>query len=283
MKKIVIILVSTLIFLITNFHNVAICEEYSFSAVELYNQGIAQYQAKSYKSAIISFKKATQIEPAFVDAYYNLAEIYKYLDDNANAIATYAKLIKIQPDDYDAVLEIAKVYFSQDSSSIALKYLSDIPESYSKYQDVLKLQIDIKNATKLKQEKITNVQNLADPNKKVLIDTFESPTGITSDSLGNLYIADYSANCISKISLDNKKTLFAKNDLINGPIGLTTDKFDNIYVANYETDNVLKISPTGNINIFIDKINKPYYLYIKNNILYVSEQGSNTVFKYTLK
>lgn len=283
MKKIIIILVSTLIFLTTNFNISASCEEYSFGAVEYYNRGITQYQAKSYRLAISSFQKATQIEPTFVDAYYNMAEIYKYLDEDANAIATYAKLIKIQPDDYDAVLEIAKVYYSQGSYTVALKYLSDIPSSYTKYQEVIKLQQDASDSIKLRQEKIASSKNTADPNKKTFIDKVESPTGITSDSLGNLYIADYATNCIFKISPDKKKVLFAKNTLINGPIGLTADKFDNIYVANYETDNILKISPTGNIYVFINKINKPYYLYIKNDVLYISEQGSNTVIKYSLK
>lgn len=282
MKKQIIILVSTLIFLITNLHNPANCEEYAFSAIECYNRGIIQYQAKSYQSAIISFQKATQIEPTFIDAYYNLAEIYKYLNENAKAIATYAKLIKIKPDDYDAVLEIAKVYYTQTSYSVALKYLSDIPESYPKYQEVLKLQQELNDAIKLRQEKTPVNIKPTTTNKKTIISKFKSPTGLTTDSMGNLYVADYSTNCIYKISQDKKPILFAKSQLINGPIGLTTDNFDNIYVANYEKNNILKISQDGNIKILIDKITKPYYLFIKNDILYISEQDTNTIIQYNL-
>ena len=287
MKKIVIILVATLIFLIPNIHNSASCEEYSLDATNCYNEGITQYQAHSYKAAIISFQRAVQIEPTFTDAYYNLAEIYKYLNQNENAIITYAKLLNINPNDYDADFEIAKVYAKQANYTIALKYSSDIPESYQKYQEVLNFQKETKDIIyKLEQEKIAKNNakiKLSEPITKTFIDKFESPTGITTDSQGNLYIACYSTNYISKISPDKKKTVFAKSKLINGPIGLATDKFDNIYVANYESNNILKISPLGIINVFMNKISKPYCLYIKNDILYVSEQGTNTVIKYNLK
>lgn len=291
MKKILNILVSILIFLLINLHSPAKCEEYSFAAITYYNQGISQYHARSYRAAISSFKAAIQIEPGFVDAYYNLAEIYQYLNDSPNAIATYAKLIKIKPDDYDAVLEIAKAYYKQGSYNITLKYLSDIPSSYDRYSEVLKLKQATNSTLKPKQEKIatTNISNTTAtpkkniPNKIDLIQKFGSPTGITADSKGNLYIADYTANCVFKIFPDKKKILFSNNKLIKGPIGLATDKLDNIYVANYETNNILKISQNGNTTILLDKLKKPYCLYIKNDILYISEQGLNTLVKYNLK
>lgn len=283
MKKILNILVSVLIFLSVNLHSTAKCEEYSVAAITYYNQGIAQYHARSYRGAISSFKTAIQIEPKFIDAYYNLAEIYEYLNDSPNAIATYAKLIKIKPDDYDAVLEIAKAYYKQGSYSITLKYLSDIPASYNGYSEVLKLRQNINNHIKLQKEKTLVTAPKTVPSKIDLIQKFGSPTGITADSKGNLYIADYTANCIFKIFPDKKKILFSDNKLIKGPIGLATDKLDNIYIANYETNNILKVSQNGKTIVLLDKLKKPYCLYIKNDILYVSEQGLNTLVKYNLK
>ena len=88
---------------------------------------------------------------------------------------------------------------------------------------------------------------------------------------------------IKRISKDKKVSTFVKNPIINGPIGLAIDKFDNIYVANFENNNILKISPNGRIHIFMEKVYKPYYLYIHDETLYISEQNNNIVIKYKLE
>ena len=70
--------------------------------------------------------------------------------------------------------------------------------------------------------------------------------------------------------------------MINGPIGLAVDSQDNLYVANYNKNNILKINKSGQIVIFMNRITNPYYLLIKGNNMYISEQGNNTVIKYRL-
>ena len=63
---------------------------------------------------------------------------------------------------------------------------------------------------------------------------------------------------------------------------MAIDSEGNIYLANYNKNNVLKITKTGIITEFAKNIQKPYCMYISNNILYVSAQGSNSILKYKL-
>ena len=76
--------------------------------------------------------------------------------------------------------------------------------------------------------------------------------------------------------------LFSKSPMLGGPIGLAFDANDNLYVANYDKNNILKINRGGQIFVFMNKIINPYYLMIKGNNLYITEQGNNTVVKYKL-
>ncbi len=277
-QKIILIIFSILLGSIT-----AYSEEVSYVAGNYYNQGIANFQNKSYSAAVICFQKAIQSDPTYVDAYYNLATVYNYLNQKENAISTYAKLLKIKPDDHDANYEIAKNYMDIESYTLALKYLSSIPQSYESYAKVETLRSQINTKIKIREERQKrNKITTADPSKKTMFYKLSSPTGITSDSKGNIYIANYTNNYISKITPNKSHIAFAKSPFINSPVGIAADKFDNLYVANYEANNILKITPAGQVYVFMTNVNKPYYLYIKNDVLYISEQDTNTVIRYNL-
>lgn len=264
-------------------HNSAFCEDYAFSAIDAYNKGVELFEAKNYNGAIQAFNEAIKIEPSFTDAYYNLASIYTATKQYEKAITAYSTLLKIKPDDYDVIYELAQICYQRANYSTALKYIDYIPESYENYQAAAKLKNDAKYALNIQRERVNRAKvNTANVNKKIVIDQFQSPTGIAIDSSGNLYVACYSDNSIMRVSKDKKNTIFVKNQLINGPIGIAIDKFDNLYVANYEGNNILKIAPNGRTHVFMDKIYKPYSLYIKDDILYISEQTNNIVIKYQL-
>ena len=57
------------------------------------------------------------------------------------------------------------------------------------------------------------------------------------------------------------------------------DEVGNIYVSNYNANNVLKITPEGNISVLVDKLNKPYGLHVNGNMLFITCQGSNSVYR----
>ena len=115
-----------------------------------------------------------------------------------------------------------------------------------------------------------------------MLDRFSSPAGIAVDSEGNIFVVSYSDNSIIKIDKNKNRTNFLKDNLLDGPIGIAIDRYDNVYVANFEADNILKVTKSGSVSIFMDNVSKPYFLYIKNDVLYISEQGNDVVVTYNL-
>jgi len=83
--------------------------------------------------------------------------------------------------------------------------------------------------------------------------SFYQPKGVTVDSLGNLYVADYGNNKIRKITPSGVVTTFAgsgidgsNNGAVNiatfyGPSGVAVDASGNVYVADYGNHKIRKI------------------------------------------
>ncbi len=86
---------------------------------------------------------------------------------------------------------------------------------------------------------------------------FEGPAGAAVDGSGNIYVADFAANTIEKISGGSVTVLAGfpgqagstnatgTNALFNGPEGLTVDAGGNVYVADSGNNTIRKITPAG--------------------------------------
>ncbi|HNW26098.1 MAG TPA: tetratricopeptide repeat protein [Candidatus Gastranaerophilaceae bacterium] len=283
MKKILVlllILISTSLF--------ATAQEANTEAVLQYNQGIDYYKAGEYDKSTTAFKTAISLDPDYIDAYYNLGSVLEFLGKYEEALVIFKQVVVRKPDDYDSVYKAAWLSKQLGQNQKALTYLSIIPIDCERAKDAQVLAQEIKQ-----QGTVQNI-DVSAPIKEVKISepkisqsnfvyqNILAPTGITSDSEGNLYVAEFNNNLITKITPDNKKIIFVKDSKISGPIGLATDKTGNIYVANYNKDNVLKISVFGEITVLIGNLKKPYYLYVKDNMLFVSCQGTDTVLRYKL-
>ena len=131
-----------------------------------------------------------------------------------------------------------------------------------------------------KQAEIEAVKSANQSN--TMFNNLPSPTGIAGDRFGNIYVACFSDNMIYKITPEGKRIIFLKDSKINGPIALVNDNEDNIYVSNYNGNNVIKITPSGSISVLVANIQKPYGMSIRDGLLYVSSQGSNSVLRYKL-
>ncbi len=251
-----------------------------------YNKGIDYYQLGQFEESANCFKKAIELDPNYIDAYYNLGSILEYLKQDEAALAVFKQIIIRKPDDYESVYKAAVLSKKLGEIDKAKMYLTLIPTDTLIGQRAKQLaqsmDTDIPTAkaeqTQPKSYTEANPQN----NSNGVYSDITSPTGVATDKNGNLYVAGFSDNTIYKIGPDNKKIVYIKSEKIDGPIGLTIDDIGNIYIANYNKNNVLKVDKNGAITELISNIQKPYCMSITGNLLFVSSQGSNSVIRYKL-
>ena len=255
----------------------AIAVEIPVDAKLDYNQGIDFYKLGMYERSIESFRSAIRTYPDYIDAYYNLGTILEYLKQYSEAIVVFKQIYMRSPNDYEVLYKLAVLSSKIEDYTKAGEYLSLIPTSSSYYKQTQELAELIKVNTVVPEQQ-------SNPQSKIAYQTgvYEnvlSPTGITTDKEGNVYVATFSDNSIIKITPDNKRKVFLKSDLIKGPISLASDEVGNVYVSNYSANNVLKITPQGVATVLVDKIDKPYGLHVDGNMLFITCQGSNSVFR----
>ena len=255
----------------------AIAVEIPVDAKLDYNQGIDFYKLGMYERAIESFRSATRIYPDYVDAYYNLGTILEYLKNYSEATVVFKQIYLRNPHDYEVILKLANLASKEANYTKAAEYIKLIPPTNEYYKEAQALaeKIKINTTTDEKQENTPS----AIATQTGIYENILSPTGITSDKYGNIYVATFSDNSIIKITPDNKRIVFFKSNSIKGPISLASDEIGNIYVSNYSANNVLKITPDGKSSVLVDKLDKPYGLHVDGDMLFITCQGSNSIFR----
>lgn len=256
---------------------------YSTESAMYYNDGLDFYKNGEYSRALESFKNAVAKEPNFSDAYYNMGAIYEYLKSYQSAISCFSKIHQLEPKDSETILKLAELYNKTGNNEKALFFINKIGEDDQYYSNAqaLKQQYNMAYQREKAKQALATVNKANEMNTSV-INKFSGPTGVAINSQGILFVASYTDNSIYKVMPNGQSQLFSKSAMLGGPIGLAFDANDNLYVANYDKNNILKINKGGQIFIFMNKITNPYYLTIKGNDMYISEQGNNTVMKYKL-
>lgn len=243
-----------------------------------YNNALDMYKLGKYEDSIACLRTAIRLCPEYIDAYYNLGAILDYLNQGDEAIYIYKQILARKADEYEAAYKIAKISVKLCDRITASQYVAMIPATSSYYIEAKELMLK------------HNLAKLAPPNKtksKVPQNSsaylnISSPTGISTDSEGNVYIASFSDNAIIKVTPDNKRMIYFKNPILKGPISMAGDDKGNLYIANYNANNVLKLSKSGKVEIFIDNTQKPYAVHVGGDMLFVSCQGSNAVIRKRL-
>lgn len=251
-----------------------------------YNKGIDYYQLGQFEESANCFKKAIELDPNYIDAYYNLGSILEYLKQDEAALAVFKQIILRKPDDYEAVYKAAALSKKVGEYDKAKMYLTLIPTDSLIGQRAKQLASSMNTDIPTAKAEQTQPQTFAQANPQNdsngVYSDISSPTGVIADNNGNVYVAGFSDNTIYKIGPDNKKIVYLKSQKIDGPIGLAIDKSGNIYIANYNKDNVLKVDKNGAISELISNILKPYCMYIIGDLLFISSQGSNSIVRFKL-
>lgn len=258
-----------------------------------YNRGYDFYKIGQYDRSMAAFRRAIEIDPNYIDAYYNLGSILEYLHQDDAALAVFKQIIVRKPDDYESIYKAGNLSVKLGQYDKAKSYLALIPTSnslYSKAQALISTipQDEQKTETpNLSQLGLAENSEMTDNSTHInqtngMYNNIPSPTGITTDSAGNVYIASFSDNIIYKVTPDGRQIVFIKNPQINGPIAMASDAKGNMYVSNYNSNNVVKITPTGGISVLINNVEKPYGMNITDGMLFVSSQGTNSVLRYKL-
>ena len=258
--------------------------EVSNEAKLYYNQGVDTYRNGQFDQAVDLFKKAISIDSNYIDAYYNLGIILQQMNENAEALNVFKQIIVRQPNDYEAVYNAAVLSAKLGQDTNAKRYLAIIPRNSELYSKAEAMAASMNTnldaiAKELQELAAANMPKIPQTNGTYA--NIPSPTGITTDSKGNLYVASFSSNSITKITPSGARSDFVKTNL-NGPIDITSDSSDNIYVANYNANNVVKITPAGGVITFLSNIQKPYCLHVDGDMIFISSQGSNTVLRQKL-
>lgn len=249
-----------------------------------YNKGVDYYKIGQYEKAAEFFRGAIDVSPDYIDAYYNLGSIYEFLEQYQSALTIFEQIFVRQPDDYEAIYKAGNVAFKMGQYEKAQRYLTEIPRSAKEYDIARTLLRKIKNTNSSGKDISVPLQTIdtVGMQSSHLFGGIQGPTGMVTDDYGNLYVASFSDNSITKIFPDGKRVLYSRDKRINGPIGLAIDVLGNLYVANYNDNNVLKVAKNGTVKVLIGNIDKPYGLYLKGNMLFISSQGSNSVLRYKL-
>ena len=250
-----------------------------------YNRGYDFYKIGQYDRSMASFRRAIELDPNYIDAYYNLGTILEYLHQDDAALAVFKQIIVRKPDDYETLYKAGNLSIKLGQNDKAKSYLELIPTTssvYSKAQAIIAAIPAVKDTTEevepiADSEKVSNINHT-----NGMYNNIPSPTGITTDSQGNIYIASFSDNMIYKVTPDGRQMIFIKDVKINGPIAMVSDTNGNIYISNYNSNNVLKVTPSGTISILINNVDKPYGMNVTDGMLFVSSQGSNSVLRYKL-
>jgi tetratricopeptide (TPR) repeat protein len=225
------------------FSTTAFASEIPLDAKLDYNQGIDFYKLGMYERAIESFRSAIRTYPDYVDAYYNLGTVLEYLKNYSEATTVFKQIYIRNPHDYEVIYKLANLAAKNQDYTKAAEYLSLIPETSNFYKNAQILAESIKVNIHTPMVESNPVSAIA--NQTGIYENILSPTGITTDKAGNVYVATFSDNSIIKITPDNRRIVFFKSEQIKGPISLASDEVGNIYISNYSANNVLKVTTEG--------------------------------------
>ena len=87
-----------------------------------------EYGAGQSAQALASAKKATTLDPANLDSWYLLGDLYRAIQQPQQALAAYNQALKVKPDDFTALAYQAMTLLSMNQTDAAIKTIARLNE-----------------------------------------------------------------------------------------------------------------------------------------------------------
>lgn len=127
------------------------------------------------------------------------------------------------------------------------------------------------------------MKNNADSSKQLRakhIRGFKSPTGITFDHTGNMYVANWSGGNVTKVGPKGDSALFVS--VPGSPSGLAYGPDGHIFVSDYSSDVIYRVSPSGEKSVYASGFKTPAGIsFNKEGELLVANRRANEIVKVT--
>jgi len=182
--------------------SISVQTQYSYTAIQIYNEGVACHKQNKYELAEQKYTQALKLQPNFIEAKKNLAIIYQHLADKYCSKEDYAKSINyarkslaLNPNNLYCYNIIANNYSAlNDSQNLIITYnkilsiepdndliLSSLATAYMKAN-----QLDKADETYKKILLINPNDSIAQQNLKYV--NFKHSNKILNDSINNLNV-----------------------------------------------------------------------------------------------
>ena len=97
------------------------------NGIEYEEKCTLQHTKKEYKKSIEQLKKALNVNPQFVEAYFNKGNSHAMLEELQDALAAYNKAVELNPKYTDAYVELSaiqsKLYLLENKQDKAVEQL----------------------------------------------------------------------------------------------------------------------------------------------------------------
>jgi tetratricopeptide (TPR) repeat protein len=252
-------------------------------ATRNYNQGIEAYNQGRLPDALKKFDRATQLDPAYADAYYNMGSIFYQMKRYEDSREMFQKSVNLNPTDgqakYNLGLSLEKLMRLEEAVNVFAQIPPSDPKAAQAKAKLDELRPALRAANNTSANPVVKPKPATSPSAKLAAIPFskgyDGPTGIVIGPGGFMYVANYSKNVIYRVGAGGEKSVFAQGEGLKGPIGLAYNpKTNELYAANYLLNSVARITATGKVGTLVSGLNKPYNLFMDtvNNALYISEQ-----------
>lgn len=261
-----------------------------------YNQGIDYYREGKLDLSLDCFKQAVNLNPNYIDAYYNIGSILEYLHNDEEALNAFKQIILRKPDDYESVYKAAEISHRLGQDDKAGMYLTLIPSDASiapkaklLSEELSKKQPDNNNQGIAKENTEETAENNIEQTVQEAAPAKEETTQVTMPEEKKVQQPE---PVVKKANNSTPKAAKKIYNNISSPTGIVMDSHGNVYVADFSDNLIYKIGTDdkkvvyiknqridGPIGLAIDKNDNIYVAnYNKDNIVKINPAGAITAF-----